>query len=89
MALLTLVQSGLILDSGLDGASIVDTINCDTKKGEISLGLASTCLANANKSSCQGAGRRNYAMTCNIQQAYWLTVKHFRKSRGKLRANLQ
>ena len=26
MALLTLVQSGLMLDSGLDGASIVDTV---------------------------------------------------------------
>jgi len=77
MALLTLVQSGLMmLDSGLDGASIVDTIYYDTKKGEISLGLASTCCANANKSSCQGAGRRTYAMTCHIQQAYWLTVKH-------------
>lgn len=52
MALLTLVQSGLMMfDSGLDGASIVDTIYYDTKKGEISLGLASTCCAKAKKSN--------------------------------------
>ena len=55
---------------------VYQRVNYDTKKCEISLGLASTCLAKANKSSCQGAGRRNYAMTCHIQQAYWLTVKH-------------